>query len=200
MSRCGCYIGEFFPNAARWLLIVQSIVFTSQCHAFPGEALLNRVFCTVENPRFCTSSIFPAKQWIKEKKCDQEVDRTTEQYHELLAVVDFFFSTGNSVKEGVLLQKKWLHGCNPCMYDGIFCDYYNHIESIILRKTLLVKWLLVAWKPVEGCATCTYTILAFQKHHWVSGALFQLLWVFFPVLVSWSGVWNCSTWPLQWTS
>ncbi|CAB9526603.1 BRASSINOSTEROID INSENSITIVE 1-associated receptor kinase 1 [Seminavis robusta] len=29
----------------------------------------------------------------------------------------------------------WLMtGCNPCHYEGIFCDYYNHIESIVLPK------------------------------------------------------------------
>jgi hypothetical protein len=107
----------------------------SSCEAlFHGKGLFNKFLCsTTRIAIFCTSSVQKAEEWISSNNCNDNI--TPERSRELLAVVDFFFSTGNTETEGILLDLRWLTaGCNPCLYEGIFCDYSNRIRSIVLRK------------------------------------------------------------------
>jgi hypothetical protein len=107
----------------------------SSCQAFfHAKSIVNQILCsTTRIAIFCSSSIQKAEEWISSNNCNDNL--TTERSRELLAVVDFFFSTGNTETEGILLDLGWLTaGCNPCLYEGIFCDYSNRIWSIVLRK------------------------------------------------------------------
>ena len=98
--------------------------------------VVNWLFCRTSNTRYCSSSIYPAKKWIRENACSdasgtEDSDRD-EPYNELLAVVDLFYSI--DFEGSPLEEMNWLSGCNPCLYEGILCDYSNSIDSINLGK------------------------------------------------------------------
>ena len=117
-----------------WVRILVLLERSCEAFYFPDVSALGTILCSTTGiAMFCNAPINKAEEWISNNNCNDNI--TPERSKELLAVVDFFFSTGNTETEGILLEQNWLAaGCNPCLYEGIFCDYSNQIRSIVLRK------------------------------------------------------------------
>jgi hypothetical protein len=135
------------------LLIITLVALISNAAGFPGEigflpkipvlndesfSLFDMAFCSASSTQFCSSSIYAARKWIEQSGCLEAENVTLQEQQQLFAMVDFYFSTGNTDKKGPLKDFHWLEsGCNPCLWDGIFCGYTNSIETLNLGKQLV---------------------------------------------------------------